>query len=228
MPGYQFLDQIIPAPKRLREKFNYAQLAEVNIWNETPDLYELSNELSHYRNKEELILNIKNRCCDRGVRCQMPYGVKNETIYVNCAAWKAPTPGFPSLKPDDGPCGGASRDPKRKKMNCPFSLIYKKQELVQGNTDKKMHPACKDEEAETALSQGSGVGVYYLAKFRGLHNHPLEPCLFDMHAEESWLNDPVRMMKKGELYTQRIFRNPIEKSVLDMLMTQAEADIIEG
>ena len=79
VPGFQYLDQIVPAPKRLREKFNYQQLADVQIWNETPDLYELSNELVHYFNKEEVILNIRNRCLDRGIRCQMPYGVKNET-----------------------------------------------------------------------------------------------------------------------------------------------------
>ena len=64
-------------------------------------------------------------------------------------------------------------------MNCPFSMIFKKQELIIGNTDKKIHPAVKDDESEEKLSQGGGIGVYYLAKFRGLHNHALEPCLFD-------------------------------------------------
>lgn len=31
----------------------------------------------------------------------MPYGVKNETIYVNCGSWKAPTPGFANPKDEE-------------------------------------------------------------------------------------------------------------------------------
>ena len=66
-----------------------------------------------------------------------------------------------------------------------------------GNQDKKLHPAVNDEEAEEKLSQGGGIGVYYLAKFRGLHNHSLEPCLFDDTQDNSWHNEPSRLRKEG-------------------------------
>lgn len=78
-----------------------------------------------------------------------------------------------------------------KKGNCPFSLIYKK--WVVHPDDISKHPSyiessaiksenetdriIKQETAKKnneALSQSEGVGVYYLAKFRGIHNHPLD------------------------------------------------------
>ena len=47
-----------------------------------------------------------------------------------------------------------------------------KQELIIGNTDKKVHLVVKDEESEERLSQGGDIGVHYLAKFRELKITP--------------------------------------------------------
>ena len=61
---------------------------------DTPDMADLANGLHAYRNRNELIKSIKNRALDRGFRVQLPYGVKNMTIYINCMKYRAPTPGF--------------------------------------------------------------------------------------------------------------------------------------
>jgi hypothetical protein len=67
--GYR--DQIphcyIPSPKRLREKFNYTQ-ADIPVWTETPDLQDFANELHTLRNREELVVMLKNRAMDRGFK----------------------------------------------------------------------------------------------------------------------------------------------------------------
>lgn len=87
---------------------------------------------------------------------------------------------------------------EQKKGSCPFSLIYKK--WVVHPDDKSKHPAYinpqtikadgltimelkeKQQNAKSnneALSQTEGVGVYYLSKFRGIHNHPLDLNMMD-------------------------------------------------
>ena len=140
-PGYQTLDQIIPAPKRLREKFNYTNQSDVSVWVETPDLQDFANELFHYRNREELLTMIKARANDVGIKVSMPYGSKSNSIYINCNHYKTFVPGFMNEKSQPpklmGPKGG------NKKLVCPFSLIYKKIELCPGNTDLSIHPAYK-------------------------------------------------------------------------------------
>lgn len=103
------------------------------------------------------------------------------TIYINCMKYRAPTPGFNAEgDEDEEEKGNLFFGKKNQRQTCPFSVIFKKLELAPGNKeDKSVHPAVTDLESETALSTGGGIGVYYLAKFRAIHNHPLEPCLMD-------------------------------------------------
>ena len=84
----------MPAPKRMRDKFNYQTLEDVKVWCDSPDMQDFANGLHAYRNRAELIKMIKNRALDRGFRVQLPYGIKNMTIHINCMKYKAPTPGF--------------------------------------------------------------------------------------------------------------------------------------
>lgn len=76
-----------------------------------------------------------------------------------------------------------------------------------------MHPAVTDAESEEALSQGGGIGVYYLAKFRAIHNHPLEPCLMDSNEKNYMKTDPSWLLKKGSRYLDTVHRYPAENSV---------------
>ena len=94
LQGKQTLDEIVPSPKRMRDKFNYQTLEDVKLWVDTPDMQEFANGLYAYRNRNELIKHVKNRALDRGFRVQLPYGIKNMTIYINCMKYKAPRPGF--------------------------------------------------------------------------------------------------------------------------------------
>ena len=66
--GYKdnLLNLYVPAPKRLREKFNYT--AEIPIWTETPDLQDFANELWTIRSREELVQMMKARAMDRGFK----------------------------------------------------------------------------------------------------------------------------------------------------------------
>jgi hypothetical protein len=141
IPGYQTLDQIIPAPKRLREKFNYTNLSDVPIWVETPDLQDFANELFHYRNREELIHMIKNRANDVGIKVNLPYGSKSGAIYVNCNHYRAHVPGY--MAEIDENSKMVAKNVKAKKTVCPFSLIFKKIELCKDNKDLSIHPAYK-------------------------------------------------------------------------------------
>jgi|LauGreDrversion4_2_1035121.scaffolds.fasta_scaffold217983_1 hypothetical protein len=111
---------------------------------------------------------IKNRAMDRGFKVQLPYGCKNFTFYVNCSHYKAPRPG----------CEGEEQSvSKKKQKNCPFSLIFKKH-ILGHEGSKNYHPVTafnpSDPKDAESLSQNQGVGIYYLAKFRGLHNHAME------------------------------------------------------
>ena len=71
-----------------------------------------------------------------------------------------------------------SKSGKRKSVNskkscCPFSLVYKKAYL--GTNDPKMHPAYDGTNGdEICKDKCIQVGIYFLSKFRPLHNHPLE------------------------------------------------------
>lgn len=65
---------------------------------------------------------------------------------------------------------GKKKTSTSKKNSCPFSLIYKKMAISDNLRD---HPSFNDENADKISAVG-GVGIYYLSKFRGLHNHPLE------------------------------------------------------
>lgn len=69
-----------------------------------------------------------------------------------------------------------------------------------------LHPAftfnTNDPSDTATLSQGLGIGVYYLAKFRGLHNHAMEMNLM----LSDWRNlgksdDPAEVSKRKERYT---------------------------
>lgn len=68
IPGRMTLDELVPAPKRMRDKFNYQTLEDVNIWADAPDMQDFANGLHGYRNRNELIKQVKNRALDRGFR----------------------------------------------------------------------------------------------------------------------------------------------------------------
>lgn len=83
-------------------------------------------------------------------------------------------------------------------MSCPFSLIYKKWTVHPD--DKSKHPGYnRPKEGEILtdrevrqndrISNGEGIGVYYLAKFRGFHNHAID---MNMMREEN----TVEMVKR--------------------------------
>ena len=203
------------------------------MWVDTPDMQEFANGLHAYRNRNELIKQVKNRALDRDFRLQLPYGVKNMTIYINCMKYRAPTPGFDQDEYDDEEhCNGegnAHQHKKNQRMTCPFSVIFKKVELVPGNKDnKQVHPACTDAESEAALSDGGGIGVYYLAKFRAIHNHPLEPCLMDNQEKCYSKSDPSNILKSGTRYLDSVNRYPAENAVFAKFKSQAMVDIVTG
>ena len=51
-------------------------------------------------------------------------------------------------------------------------MIYKKTYL---GGDPTKHPAYKEGQSLSQISSDEGsYGIYYLSKFRGLHNHPLD------------------------------------------------------
>ena len=52
-------------------------------------------------------------------------------------------------------------------------MVYKKAYL--GTTDPRVHPAFNGTNGDEILKDKSAqIGVYYLSKFRSLHNHDLE------------------------------------------------------
>ncbi|TNV81321.1 hypothetical protein FGO68_gene16440 [Halteria grandinella] len=68
---------------------------------------------------------------------------------------------------------GKKKSASSKKSCCPFSMIYKKAYL--GTTDPRMHPAFNGSNGEEIMKdQSPQIGIYFLSKYRGLHNHPLE------------------------------------------------------
>ena len=68
--------------------------------------------------------------------------------------YKAPTPGFDHDDEEDEESKNDNiNKQKNHRMTCPFSVIFKKVELVPDNKDNKyLHPAVTDAESEDALS----------------------------------------------------------------------------
>jgi hypothetical protein len=184
------------------------------VWTETPDLQDFANELHTLRNREELVTVLKNRALDRGFKVQLPYGIKNYTFYVSCAHYRSPRPNCdeppePVLEKTKG---------GKKQRQCPFSLIIKKHPIGPEGMPH-LHPAFnfnpEDPSDNLALSQGMGIGVYYLAKFRGLHNHALEMNLIlGEHAQQGLSDDPQDVSARRQRYTHQDKRNHQEKAVM--------------
>ena len=49
----------IPAPRKLREKFDYLNMEHVELWTETPDFLVFSNNLDMIKNREDLIKHLR-------------------------------------------------------------------------------------------------------------------------------------------------------------------------
>eukprot|EP00347_Sterkiella_histriomuscorum_P011640 403371678 len=181
MPG-------IPAPRKLREKFDYLNMENVEIWIETPDFLDFATGLHFLRNREELVNHLRIKAAERGFKLNLPYG-----------------------KPSDKQCFNCSRSGKKKsnsslskKTGCPFSMIYKKKYLA--SSDGRQHPSFSIHNSIEQLSQDDGkYGVYYLSKFRGLHNHPLE--MSNIYAE----------FKKTEIKTVNENTNPYIQEIASQI-----------
>ena len=95
-----------------------------------------------------------------------------------------------------------------------------------------LHPAFAFNPADptdaTTLSQGMGIGVYYLAKFRGLHNHAMEMNLMlsEWHAQGK-SDDPAEVSKRKERYTQTDKRWHMEKAVASFYENTARENYIQ-
>lgn len=140
-------------------------MENVEIWVETPDFLEFAIGLHTLRNREELVNHLRIKGAERGFKLNLPYGY---LLFTNLFR-----------KPSDKQCFNCYRSGKRKpnstlsrKTGCPFSMIYKKAYI---GKDPKLHPSFAIYNSANELSQDDGqFGIYYLSKFRGLHNHPLE------------------------------------------------------
>ena len=82
-----------------------------------------------------------------------------------------------------------------------------------------LHPAygfnLDDPADNQSLSQGMGIGVYYLAKFRGLHNHPFEMNLMlGEWSQQGKSDDPFDVSKRKERYNHTDKRWHMEKAVM--------------
>ena len=82
----------------------------------------------------------------------LPYGKPDDKQYVTCAK------------------SGKKKTATSKKSGCPFSLIFKKLYI---GYDPNCHPAYNPDHNELSDDNGK-IGIYYLSKFRGLHNHQLD------------------------------------------------------
>jgi hypothetical protein len=111
----------IPPPRKLREKFDYLNMENVDLWTETPDFVRFSNELHMIMNREGLINHLRNTAQERGFRLMLPYGKPDAKQYVTCSR------------------SGKKKSAASWKSCCPFSLVYKKAYL--GTNDPKIHPA---------------------------------------------------------------------------------------
>lgn len=71
--------------------------------------------------------------------------------------------------------------------------------------------------------------MYYLAKFRGLHNHPLELNLLDTdHFGNCSKVDPARLTREGKIYGPPAKRFVSEKAVVSEFLSTAQKDVIFG
>lgn len=66
--------QGIPVPRKLREKFDYLNMENVDIWVETPDFLEFAIGLHTLRNREELVHHLRTKAAERGFKLNLPYG----------------------------------------------------------------------------------------------------------------------------------------------------------
>jgi len=64
----------IPPPRKLREKFDYLNMENVDLWTETPDFLVFANELHFIKNRDELITYLRNHAQERGFKLMLPYG----------------------------------------------------------------------------------------------------------------------------------------------------------
>jgi hypothetical protein len=64
----------IPAPRKLREKFDYLNMDSVELWLETPDFLSFANDLQYMKNRDELILYLRTMAALRGFKLTLPYG----------------------------------------------------------------------------------------------------------------------------------------------------------
>jgi hypothetical protein len=64
----------IPAPRKLREKFDYLNMDSVELWLETPDFLPFANDLQYLRNRDELIHHLRTMASQRGFKLTLPYG----------------------------------------------------------------------------------------------------------------------------------------------------------
>jgi hypothetical protein len=64
----------IDPPRKLREKFDYLNMENVDLWVETPDFLTFANDLIYLRNREELIQYLRTKAAERGFRLNLPYG----------------------------------------------------------------------------------------------------------------------------------------------------------
>lgn len=160
---------------------------------------------------------------DRGFKVQFPYGCKNFTFYVSCCHYRAPRPGCD----DPEPCGNLT---KKKQRHCPFSLIFKKH-MLGHESSRSIHPAVtfnpQDPKDSESLSQSQGVGIYYMAKFRGLHNHAMEMNLMQGEWHQQSKSDvPLEVSRRFERYTHVDRRWHMEKAVMAYYEEMARKKII--
>lgn len=74
LEGFVTPIQGIPAPRKLREKFDYLNMENVELWTETPDFLAFSNDLHFIKNREELINHLRLSAIGRGFKLMLPYG----------------------------------------------------------------------------------------------------------------------------------------------------------
>lgn len=74
----------------MRERFDFYQnlVREGEyILVETPDLYQFANDLDQIKNKDEFQERLKLLALRRGMRINIPYGMKQSTYYVQCGGY---------------------------------------------------------------------------------------------------------------------------------------------
>ena len=54
---------------------------------ETPDLYDFANGFDDIRNKDEFQDKLRELALKKGMKLQLPYGMKQGTFYVQCSGY---------------------------------------------------------------------------------------------------------------------------------------------